>query len=144
MSASVFALSSPPSQDSLFFDHAFTAVLSVMERTRDTIMAGSFAGLDSKQKMRMSREISRLTSRSASAMSLLLLYRALVDDQAQEIDNIPARLEDLYQGVLTPDIDDGLGELALPPAAISLMDEAETAFGYMERVHSMIISLIAN
>lgn len=130
--------------DTAFFDHAFSSVLSVIERTRDSIVAGQGTDLDSKQKMRLSREISRLTSLSATAMSLLLMYKALVDGQGDQIDNIPARLEELYQGLQVQPVDDGLGDVVLPPETVALLADAGQAFGLMERIYGMIAAQIAN
>lgn len=130
--------------DAAFFDTAFSSVLSVIERARDSIIAGPGITLDSKQKMRMSREISRLTSRSTAAMSLLLLYKSLIDGDSTQIDNIPARLEDLYQTLQAPSAEDGLGVVELPSETVVLLGDAEQAFTHLHRIYSMIAGLIAN
>jgi hypothetical protein len=137
--------------DSAFFEQTFADTLTVVEEARDSIVSGVARGegmtLEPAEKMRLSQEISRLTSRTASAMSLLLMYKAIITGQAEMIDNIPTRLEDLYESVKTT-VDPAIAledaKTPLPESIEDLRARAESVFARMDQLYSMIVGQIAN
>jgi hypothetical protein len=144
-------VSEPSAADAAFFEQTFADALAVVEEARDSIVSGVARGegmtLEPAQKMRLSQELSRLTSRATGAMSLLLMYKAIVTGQAAEIDNIPTRLEELYASVQASSaasLDPALADVALPDAVESLRQRAEGVFERMDRLYQMIAVQIAN
>lgn len=144
-------MSEPSAADAAFFEQTFADALAVVEEARDSIVSGVARGagmdLEPAQKMRLSQELSRLTSRAAGAMSLLLMYKAIVTGQAAEIDNIPTRLEELYGSVKAPPAtaqDQAMANVALPEAVEDLRQRAESVFERMDRLYQMIAGQIAN
>jgi hypothetical protein len=144
-------VSEPSAADAAFFEQTFADALAVVEEARDSIVSGVARGegmtLEPAQKMRLSQELSRLTSRATGAMSLLLMYKAMVTGQAAEIDNIPTRLEELYASVQASSaasLDPALADVALPDAVESLRQRAEGVFERMDRLYQMIAVQIAN
>lgn len=135
-----------PTDDSLndaeFFDRLFADALSLVEATRDLLARGdgTGAGTDTPPQVRMraARDVSRLTCRATAAMSVLLLYKALEDGQADEIDDVPGRLTELYAEVEAPTPADNLRDVPLPEPVAALMARADGVFDRVARIHDMI------
>jgi hypothetical protein len=143
-------VSQPSAADNAFFEQTFADTLAVVEEARDSIVSGVARGvgmdLEPAQKMRLSQELSRLTSRTASAMSLLLMYKAIITGQSAEIDNIPTRLEDLYASVKASDspVMPEDASVPLPEQVEDLRARAESVFARMDQLYHMIVLQIAN
>lgn len=128
--------------DDAFFDSLFTDALGLVEAIRDLLTRGDGAGADKgmppQVRMRVARDLSRLTCRATAAMSVLLLYKALEDGQAGEIDDVPGRLAELYAEVEAGPPSDGLNDAALPEPVAALMATADGVFARVARVRDMI------
>jgi hypothetical protein len=128
--------------DPAFSERTFTQALSLIEDIRDYIASGAGGraepGLEPATRMRAARDLSRLTNRATAAMSILLLNKAMEEGQADDITNIPARLEELEQGVTQTPPPDALDTAPLPPAVAALLARAESLFVDVGRVAALI------
>lgn len=140
----------PTPAESEFFEQTFADTMVLMETTRDSIVSGTARGkgldLQPVDKMRLSQELSRLTSRSANAMSLLLMYKAIITGQSGEIENLPVRLDELYDGITAPSVAQEAGQSneALPAEIQGLLAKSEEIFSRMDQIYRMIAAQIAN
>lgn len=127
-----------PTPDAAFANRTFDATLKLIEDVRDYISSGEsrLAGpeVTPPSRMRAARDMSRLTNRATAAMSILLLHRALADDQAGDIANIPERLEEMVASMRHLYPADALDGTPLPPPVAALMERADALFTDVARV----------
>lgn len=133
--------------DPTFATDTFDATLTLIEDVRDYISSGAsrMAGeeVTPASRMRAARDMSRLTNRATAAMSILLLHRALADGQAEDIANIPERLDEMVASMQVAYPADTLDEVPLPPAVAALMERAEALFRDVEAVGAAIREQVA-
>lgn len=128
--------------DHAFSDRTFDETLRLIEDIRDYITSG-----ESRQeredahpasRMRAAREMSRLTNRATAAMSIVLLHKALVGGQADDITDVTGRLVEMQESMWLTPAADALDEVPLPPAVADLVSRAEALFGDVERILPLI------
>lgn len=130
-----------PTADAAYCAQTFADTLALLERTRDLLAAGTgsdaIGDVAPAVRMRVARDMSRLTSRASAAMSVMLLYKAVAEEDGGGIENPAAQLEDLY-GEVVRGAAAAPGEPDLPQPVADLMAEAERVFERTARVYEYL------
>jgi hypothetical protein len=131
-----------------FFEETFRDALVLVEALRDLIVSSPSLGLsdtsDPVVRVTAAREMSRLTNRAAAAVSLLLLHKALLADQAEDIADPTRRLNELYSEAVSVGLDaNRLSGVELPEPLQALLLQADDVFARMPRLHAMIEARLA-
>lgn len=128
------------------FDDAMALVEAVRDHIAASTATAKVEGADSVTpavRLRAAQELSRLTSRATAAVSLLLLLRALEEGQEVGVDNVPARVTDIYADVRNTGAPTDLPGVAasqapLPDGLAALLAQADAVFARMPAVHARL------
>lgn len=130
-----------PNDDTLYFNDLYARTMTLIEDVRDFIASGDHRRVTAEAepdiRMRAAAELSRLTSRATAAMSLVLLYQAVVEGQADEITDSHRQLGEVWQTVC-----DGVvaaPEPGIVPAELqTLVERGDALFASMPRLRTMV------
>lgn len=125
--------------DARLLDTTFEDALGLLERARAYVGAGTTAAVPADaqplDRIRMARDMSRVTSALTCCMSLLLLYRAVREGQMDR-DEMQAESRSLYTEVRNQ-LPDPSSEHPYAPELTALIGGAHDLFHRVERLQGM-------
>ncbi|SOD88961.1 Protein of unknown function [Caenispirillum bisanense] len=125
--------------DARLLDTTFEDALALLERARAYVGAGTAASVPAEaqplDRIRMARDMSRVTSALTCCMSLLLLYRAVREDQLDRTE-MQGEARSLLAEV-TAQLPDPSSEHAYAPELTALIGSAHDLFHRVQRLQAM-------